>query len=396
MTGTQPSGSQNNNGAWDLDGGVTVGNPPSSTTSIISSLFVIPTQAGGTIFDVANGSTPSGIDLLVTGSLHNGSSIHDTGVIKNNNGTMALAGTNTYVGLTTINNGSSKVIGAGLMGNGTYPGNITVETTFIYNSSASQTLSGSISSTSGNGLLIQNGPGQLTLSGANFCPSNTPVNGGTLLVNGSLSAGATVAAAGTLGGIGTISGNVTATGTLAPGLPAATGTLTCSADVVITGTNLFKLDKTNATSDLLAVSGTLTMGGTLKLATLSGPLAGGDTFHILNATTYNGSFTSISPAIPGPGLTWDTNALTTTGFISVAGSGVNATPTNIVSSVTGGNLTMTWPSDHIGWTLQTQTNSRSVGLNTNWFPVTGSTTTNQVTVPVNPANPTVFYRLSLP
>jgi len=396
MGGTQPQGNQNNNGAWNLDGGMTVGNPPSPTTSIISSLFVIPNQAGGTIFDVSSGGTPSGNDLLVTGSLHNGTSIHDTGVIKNNTGTMALSGTNTYVGATTINNGTFKVIGAGLLGSGTYPGNITVETTFLYNSSASQTLSGSISSTGGNGILIQNGPGQLTISGANFCSSNTPVNGGTLLVNGSLSAGATVAAAATLGGTGTIGGTVTVSGTLAPGLPAATGALTCSSDVIITGTNLFKLDKTNATSDLLNVSGTLTMGGTLKLVASSGTLAGGDTFHILNATTYNGSFTSISPAIPGPGLTWDTNALTTTGFISVVGSGVNATPTNIVSSVAGGNLTMTWPGDHIGWTLQVQTNTRNVGLNTNWFPVAGSTTTNQVTVTVNPANPTVFYRLSLP
>jgi len=77
----------------------------------------------------------------------------------------------------------------------------------------------------------------------------------------------------------------------------------------------------------------------------------------------------------------------------VVGSTVNTTPTNIVSSISGNQLTLSWPASHIGWSLQTQTNSRSVGLNSTWFEVSGSTATNQMTFTVNPANPTVFYRL---
>jgi hypothetical protein len=77
----------------------------------------------------------------------------------------------------------------------------------------------------------------------------------------------------------------------------------------------------------------------------------------------------------------------------VVGSTVNTTPTNIVSSVSGNQLTLSWPASHIGWNLQTQTNSRSVGLSNAWFDVSGSTTTNQMTFTVSPANPTVFYRL---
>ena len=64
----------------------------------------------------------------------------------------------------------------------------------------------------------------------------------------------------------------------------------------------------------------------------------------------------------------------------------------------GRDAALSWPTDHIGWTLQTQTNSRSVGLvpATNaWFNVSGSTTTNQVIIPISPAEPTVFYRLKL-
>jgi len=62
-----------------------------------------------------------------------------------------------------------------------------------------------------------------------------------------------------------------------------------------------------------------------------------------------------------------------------AGGGVNATPTNIVTSVSGNQLTLMWPLDHTGWTLQSQTNSAAVGLGATWYDVTGSTATNQMT-----------------
>lgn len=72
---------------------------------------------------------------------------------------------------------------------------------------------------------------------------------------------------------------------------------------------------------------------------------------------------------------------------------INPAPTNLGSSISANQLTLTWPSDHTGWTLQTQTNSRSAGLGGTWFDVSGSATTNQMIMTVNPANPTVFYRL---
>lgn len=78
------------------------------------------------------------------------------------------------------------------------------------------------------------------------------------------------------------------------------------------------------------------------------------------------------------------------------GNTVNTTPTTLVSSLAGNQLTLSWPTDHIGWKLQSQTNSRSVGLSGTWYEVSGSDATNQVTVTVDPANPTVFYRMTYP
>ncbi len=77
-------------------------------------------------------------------------------------------------------------------------------------------------------------------------------------------------------------------------------------------------------------------------------------------------------------------------------STVNTAPTAIASSISGNQLSLAWPSDHIGWQLQVQTNNLSEGLGTNWIDVSGSTTTNQVLVPMNPANGCVFYRLIYP
>jgi hypothetical protein len=66
----------------------------------------------------------------------------------------------------------------------------------------------------------------------------------------------------------------------------------------------------------------------------------------------------------------------------------------ISASVIGGGTTLqlSWPADHIGWQLQAQTNTLRVGLSTNWFTVPGSISTNQMTIPIVPAN-SVFYRL---
>jgi hypothetical protein len=80
------------------------------------------------------------------------------------------------------------------------------------------------------------------------------------------------------------------------------------------------------------------------------------------------------------------------------GGGPSTVRTNITTSVSGSTLTLSWPDSHKGWNLQTQTNSSSVGLTApanTWHDVSGSAATNQVQMTINPANPTVFFRLRL-
>jgi hypothetical protein len=152
----------------------------------------------------------------------------------------------------------------------------------------------------------------------------------------------------------------------------------------------------NLTNDSLAVGGNLAYGGTLNVSILSGTPALNNSFKLFTAASISGNFTATNlPALSG-GLAWNWNPAN--GTLSVV-SGVNPNPTNITVAVSGNVLTLSWPADHTGWTLQAQTNNLGGGLNPSpaaWVNVPGSTGVNSVSIPMDPAQPTVFYRLQLP
>jgi hypothetical protein len=126
-------------------------------------------------------------------------------------------------------------------------------------------------------------------------------------------------------------------------------------------------------------------------------LVAGNTYQLIGYGTYAssgaGSFVLSSSQVQGY-VTNNTDLaeveLVVTGF-----SSVNPSPTNVTASVSGGNLSLTWPGDHLGWYLQAQTNTLASGLGTNWVDVPGSSSVTNVVVPINPGNPAVFYRMSL-
>jgi hypothetical protein len=75
---------------------------------------------------------------------------------------------------------------------------------------------------------------------------------------------------------------------------------------------------------------------------------------------------------------------------------VNPNPPLLTSVRSGTNLLLSWPTDRIGWKLQAQTNSINVGISTNWYTITGSSTVNTWSLPIDPANGCVFCRLIYP
>ena len=92
-------------GDCDLDDGVLVNGGVNPSTINVADL--VPSQAGGTIFNVANGNAPGGVDLNVSGVTIKGTSLADTGIIKRGNGTMLLGNAgNTFAGPIIVSGGT--------------------------------------------------------------------------------------------------------------------------------------------------------------------------------------------------------------------------------------------------------------------------------------------------
>jgi autotransporter-associated beta strand protein len=247
------------------------------------------------------------------------------------------------------------------------------------------------------------GSGTQTFNGACSNTAPTYVGGGSLVINGSYAASPiTVSNSATLGGVGTLAGavSVQSGGTLAPGTNNAVGALTINNNLTLAGNLFIKVDKSLATSNSsVAVSGTLNNTGTGMLTmnnlNVAQPFAAGDKFTVFSQPLANGSALTISPANPGAGLAW-TNNLALDGSIGVVQS-VALNPTNIMFSVSGGTLTLSWPADHLGWHLQMQTNTLAVGLqSTGWVVIPGTDLVTQTNFPISSTNPAVFYRLTYP
>lgn len=307
----------------------------------------------------------------------------------------------TIAGLTNITRSlrNQRIINPGVSA----PANLTVNNTADYSFSGFiGATSGGLLSAPGNNLgLIKNGSGTFTLAKAsgNTYTNGTTINGGTLLVNNTTGSGTgtgdvNVNSGGTLGGTGIIAGIVTnnSGGTLAPG--ASIGTLTLNGNVVLNAgsTNTFEVDGTTATNDVVVLGSTVTYGGVLKIVP-TGTITNGQTFTLFSGAgaTDPSNFGGIvvSPAVSGTSFTF-TNGILTAVVAPVGPSG----PGSITNSYSGGVLSLSWPAGQ-GWRLQQQTNSLSVGLNTNWIYLTDGTLSS-TNITVDSANPTVFYRLTYP
>lgn len=271
----------------------------------------------------------------------------------------------------------------------------------------------------GTGGLIKGGVGTLTLNGNNTYSGSTLIEQGVLALgpvgglpnssriilsnNATLDLSAlsphgdlTLGNAKSLTGHGTVYGSIIASGgaTISPGFSIGTLVITNVLAFLSNSTNVMELDAAANTNDLITGMASVSYGGGLIVTNLNGTLAAGDTFKLFNAVSYSGSFSSIAlPALSG-NLVW-TNRLLFDGTIAVVAP-VNMTPTNITVAVTGSTLQLTWPTDRTGWRLEAQTNQLAIGLDTNWFTVSGSAATNQMFVPLNLGVGSVFFRLVYP
>ena len=359
---------------------------PAALANVASPIYIRNNNNGSSTFQI-DGS--SGTIALVQDIALSG---RNSAVVSIRN----LAGTNILAGDLFINVGGGNYWLQSDSGLLTFSGalySVAAGTrTFTFQGNGDVAVSGVISNGTAATLnLVKLGAGRLILSGTNTFTGTTAINGGTLLVNGAVGPGGVTLANSTLGGNGVISGpvNVQAGATLAPGT--SPGRLTVSNSVMLAAgsTTRMEISRLPLTNDSLAVSGSLNYGGTLAVTNLAGTLAAGDSFKLFSAASYAGSFAVSNLPPLASALGW--NFIATNGTLTVVTT-MATNPTNLDAIVSGTTVTLAWPADHVGWRLES--NAVSIADNTAWFTVPGSSGTNRWVLPINPATPSVFFRLA--
>ena len=335
---------------------------------------------------VAGGATLQFLNLQ--NSLSKNLILQDGATVNNSGGTTVFNGLVTLQGNEFFNEGAggSLTFTNVISGSGSISQVTGTGSTYL---TASNTYTGSTTISAGSLFLTE--PGDIRDSQA-----ITMGTGTTIDVSGRADGTLTVLSGHSLTGNGTLNGSLTNLpgSSLAVGPATATATFTVNGTASLAGITVMKVVETNLTADLLQ-AGSVAFGGTLQINNLTGAYVSGDQIQLFTGA-FSGMFTNIIPATPGYNLQWDTNALATTGVLSVIGPGPNQNPTNVTATVSGNNLLLNWPMDHTGWQLQVQTVPLSAGLGANWTTVPGSAATNQISIPLNAANGAVFYRMVYP
>ena len=113
MLTDDPANTGDASGNYSFNGNgsvVTITTLASATTAQIGASAISPQQ--NLTFNVASGTTPSGIDLLISSTIKTYTTTART-VTKSGPGVLALSGADTYIGNTVVSNGTLALIGSG-------------------------------------------------------------------------------------------------------------------------------------------------------------------------------------------------------------------------------------------------------------------------------------------
>jgi autotransporter-associated beta strand protein len=317
--------------------------------ALICGFLLLPQKSDAQFTYNSGGSVTENSALTGTGNLT---------VSNSTNLTLTNAG-NTFNGSTTIQSGSLLLGNGGASGFIGSTSSITNNGTLVYNLTSSGTLGMVIS---GNGGLVKQSSGTLTLSGSNTYTGATTISAGTLALgasnviantsNVSVASGSTFALGGFSDTVGRLSGAGAVSlgsGTLTTNFSGGGGFLTFSG--VISGTGGFTLAGASDFNDFLTLSGTNTYTGATALsgATLilgaDNVISSSSNLVIsggrLSASNRNQTFHSLtmnSGAIlrDGGALTFSNGAIFNGGSVTIRNSGgvINSSGTTTLGNVT--------------------------------------------------------------
>jgi autotransporter-associated beta strand protein len=299
------------------------------------------TLTGGCIVNCAAGTA-----LAISGPVGGTGSL-----TKNGAGLLSLSGTTTYSGNCTINNGTLFLAGG--------------------------------ATTANNPVITLAGPATLDVSTLTGGPTLQLVNGQTLQGSGAVN-----------GGLNAAAGSI-----VSPGVTFGTiGTLTITNDITLQGTNILEINKSaNANDRLRSILGGITYGGRLVVTNLGGTIVGGESYKIFDSGTasYLNAFASIQLPQLGPGISWNTSQLNSSGTISVDGKliaplfgGVSSSGSNVTFSGSGGTTNGTYY-------VLAATNVAASAIE--WLPIQTNNFDSfgrfSFSAPIEPAIPARFFRV---
>ena len=303
----------------------------STTLATLSGYFSLVTNQ---IFNIASGSTGTGVDVTISGSIAEW--VAGATVTKQGSGTLVLSGANSYTGLTTVSSGvlniqNSSALGTTAAGTNVaagaalqIQGNIVVANEALTLNGSGVSSDGAFRNISGNNSVagaitlgsastIASDSGTLTLTGGitNGGFATTFAGAGNISESGIISGTGGIAKTGsgtsTLSGANTYSGLTTiSAGTLQVNVNNALGGA-ASGTTVASGASL-KLNNVNyATAEALTLngsgisnggaltnSGTSTFAGAINIATNATINAGGGTLNLTGGLSKNGTTLTIA------------------------------------------------------------------------------------------------------
>lgn len=192
-------------------------------------------------------------------------------VVYNGAGTTSLTGANTYSGGTAINSGVLRVQTLSSLGSGAV--SIAAGGELLIDNSADQVFGSNLS---GAGILRKSGTGLLSFSQP-FTVGSLRIDQGRVRLNVVATTNVTVASGARLDGTGRVIGSLTNGGVVAPGN--SIGTLTVQGNYVQGAAGVLEIEFDGAGGiDLLDITGTATLGGTLRFVSIGGAEGAGGTF----------------------------------------------------------------------------------------------------------------------
>ncbi|MEI7534939.1 MAG: autotransporter-associated beta strand repeat-containing protein, partial [Verrucomicrobiae bacterium] len=352
--------------------------------SIGNSLSFNPALTGNNpaLYLRGNSATRVSALAIADNSATSGTGSSSSGTVDLSLGTVDAQVDTCYVGVGQNGTGGGSSTGTLTLGAGLFNVN-TLNLGYVSSTSARGGVTGTVNVNAGGTLVVN------TTLALGINPGATATATATLnITNGTVLANAITSSAGAVNStINLVGGTLVVTNTAGtPAAPLTTlaldgGTLQLNVNGNGSITNIVATTVTTNAATTIAIASVANVSGTVQIPLIS--YTGTDPYGALSLGTY--------PAGYNATLIDDTaNSRIDLSLTSL----VATNPTNITFSVSGNTLNLSWPADHLGWLVQS--NSVNLAVPADWYDISNTAAGTNYSITIDATKANVFYRLRNP